>query len=167
MWPDSKNRWCTSYLKRDITNKWIRQNRNILGERVLFLTGERRDESPRRAKLPEIDFHNTTLKTERKGKFLCHWYRPCLDDEKGKMFEYGKSIGLEPHPCYEYVSRCSCMACMFMPDRHVVENMKRFPEVFKKLIQVEIKSGHTWKKGVSLTTLWNEICEENPIDLVV
>ncbi len=31
-----------------------------------------------------------TLKTKRIADFTCHWYRPCLDYEKGKMFEQGK-----------------------------------------------------------------------------
>ncbi len=167
MWPDSQNRWCTAYLKRDITDKWIRQNREKLGQRVLFLTGERRDESPRRAKLPEWEEHRTTLKTDRKGIFTCHWHRPVLDEEKGKMFEVGRKLRLDPHPCYEYVGRCSCVACIFMPDRYAAENMKRHPAIFHQLIQAELKHMHTWKKGVSLAELWNETCEELPGDLVI
>ena len=106
-WPDMKNRWCTAYLKTGITDKWIRANRKILGTKCLFVSGERRDESRGRAKLPEIEFHSTTLKTKRVADFTCHWYRPCLDYEKGKMFEQGKELGLEPHFCYEYLDRCS------------------------------------------------------------
>lgn len=166
-WPDSNNRWCTSYLKTDITNKWIRQNRLALGERVLFLTGERRDESPRRAKLPAMQVHSTTLKTTRKGNFLCHWHRPVLDYEKGKMFERGRTLGIEPHPCYEYLGRCSCIACVLMPDKNAIENMKRYPERFRQLIQLELKHSHTWKRRTSLTRLWNTVCEENPADVVV
>jgi len=52
MWPDMKNRWCTAYLKTGVTDKWIRANRAILGNKCLFITGERRDESKGRAKLP-------------------------------------------------------------------------------------------------------------------
>lgn len=166
-WPDSKNRWCTSYLKRDITDKWIRANRRTLGERVLFLTGERRDESPRRAKLLNIEIHRTTLKTTKKGIFLAHWYRPVLDYEKGQMFEWGKKLKLDPHPCYEYLGRCSCIACIFMPDRYAAENMKRYPEKFKALIQAEIKHAHTWKKKVSLKELWQTTCEDHPLGLVI
>lgn len=166
-WPDTANRWCTAYLKRDITEKWIRANRAALGETCLFITGERRDESNRRAKLPELTVHRTTLKTEKKGRFTCHWLRPVLDYEKGKMFEWGKYLGLAAHPCYEYVERCSCIACIYMPDRFAVENMKRYPEKFKALLQAEMKYGHTWKQRTSLTELWNTVCEDNPTDLVV
>ncbi len=167
MWPDMKNRWCTAYLKTGVTDKWIRHNRDFLGERVLYLTGERRDESSRRAKLPDLQLHRTTLKTERKGRFTCHWYRPVLEYEKGKMFEWGKSLKLDPHPCYEYVGRCSCMACMFMPDNHVIENMRRHPDKARLWIQSELRIGHTWKNKISLKELWDTHCEDIPLDIVV
>lgn len=167
MWPDQKNRWCTSYLKTDCTCKWIRANRHILGESCLFLTGERRDESPRRAKMEETILHPTHLKTERVAKFTCHWHKPVLDFEKGKMFEWSKELKLDPHPCYEFVSRCSCYACMFMPDRHAVENMKRYPEQFKELIELETKHGHTWKRDTSLMQLWEEYCDADLPESVI
>lgn len=109
--------------------------------------------------LPEIEYHSTMLWTKRKGEFTCHWYRPCLDFEKGKMFEQGKLLHLEPHFCYEYLGRCSCMACMFMSDRHAIENMKRYPEQIQPFIQAEIKLAHTWKKGKSLEQLWEQ-CQD-------
>lgn len=160
MFPDMKNRWCTSYLKTGITDKWMRANRNILGEKCLFISGERRDESNKRSKLPEIEYHRTNLKTERVAKFKCHWYRPCLDYEKGKMFEQSKLLKLEPHPCYEYVDRCSCMFCVFMKDKHTIENMKKNPEKAKEWVQAEIKIQHTWKAKKSLQGLWSIACEE-------
>lgn len=168
MFPDSKNRWCTSYLKTDITDKWIRHNRHLLGTKCLYVTGERRDESPRRSRMNEITYHRTHLKTTRVADFTCHHIRPVLDYRKGKMFEWSNVLGLDPHPCYEYVNRCSCIACIFMPDKHAIENMKRHPEKFRKLIQKEIEYQHTWKKDQSLEELWNQHCEEGvSLDIVV
>lgn len=163
-WPDMKNRWCTAYLKTGVTDKWIRANRSILGNKCLFLSGERRDESRGRAKLPEIEYHSTTLKTKRVADFTCHWYRPCLDYEKGEMFERGKKLGLEPHFCYEYLDRCSCMACMFMADRHAIENMKRYPDQIEPYVQAEIKLAHTWKNKKSLTELWERCLDIDDTD---
>ena len=162
-WPDMKNRWCTAYLKTGITDKWIRANRQLLGRKCLFVTGERRDESRGRAKLPELEYHSTTLKTKRVADFTCHWFRPCLDYEKGKMFEQGKELKLEPHFCYEYLGRCSCMACMFMSNEHAIENMKRYPEKIKPFIEAEIKLSHTWKKEVGLQELWNQCLDIDDI----
>ena len=67
-------------------------------------------------------------------------------------------LGLPPHPCYEYVNRCSCFACIFMPDYYTAENMKRHPKKFKELIEAEIRHGHTWKQKMSLQELWEEVC---------
>ena len=161
--PDMKNRWCTAYLKTNVTDHWIRQNRNILGTKCLFLSGERRDESRGRSKLPEIEYHSTTLKTKRVGDFTCHWFRPCLEYEKGKMFEFGKQLHLEPHFCYEYLDRCSCMACVFMSDKHAIENMKRYPDKMKQYVDAEIKISHTWKKNKSLQNLWNQCMDIDDI----
>lgn len=155
-WPDMKNRWCTAYLKTGVTDHWIRTHRDILGTKCLFVSGERRNESRGRAKLPEIEYHSTTLKTKRVADFTCHWYRPCLDYEKGEMFERGKKLGLEPHFCYKYLDRCSCMACMFMPDRHAILNMRRYPEHMEPYVQAEIKLAHTWKKSRGLAELWQQ-----------
>lgn len=152
--PDAKNRWCTSILKTGITDKWIRANRHILGEKVLFLTGERRDESANRAKLPETEYHSTTLKTTRNGIFTCHWHRPVLDCEKGEMFERGDNLGIPANPCYEYLSRCSCMLCVLMPDRHCAENIRRYPELIRLYANAERVLQHTWKHKTSLNELF-------------
>ena len=162
--PDMKNRWCTAYLKTDLTDKWIRHNRARLGTKCLFVSGERRDESKGRAKLPELEFHSTTLKTKRVADFTCHWYRPCLDYEKGKMFEQAKQLHLEPHPCYEYCGRCSCMFCMFMPDKHAIENMKRYPDMALEYIRAERKIGHTWKNGKSLESVFCECMDIDDVE---
>lgn len=166
-WPDIKNRWCTSYLKTGITDKWIRDHRIHLGTKCLFVSGERRDESRSRFKLPDLEFHSTTLKTKRVADFTCHWFRPCLDYEKGKMFGQGKALKLQPHFCYEYLDWCSCMACIFMSDAHAIENIKRYPNEMRKFVEAEIKVAHRWKNKQSLNELWercldidNEITED-------
>lgn len=162
--PDMRNRWCTAYLKTAVTDKWIRNNRQVLGKRCLFVSGERRDESTGRAKLPMLEYHSTTLKTTRIADFICHWYRPCLDYEKGKMFEWGRQLNIDPHPCYEYLGRCSCMFCMLMPDRHAAENMKRYPDIAEKWVRAELKLNHTWKNGKSLQSIFNGCMDIDDID---
>ena len=154
-WPDMKNRWCTAYLKTGVTDKWIRANRELLGNKYLFVSGERRDESRGRAKLPEIEYHSTTLWTKRKGDFTCHWYRPCLDYEKGRMFEWGKKLHMEPHFCYGYLGRCSCMACMFMSDRHAVENPKEILTMAENR-QIELEEEGEIAVRDSMRFLWED-----------
>lgn len=165
--PDAKNRWCTSILKTGVTDKWIRANRDILGTKVLFLTGERRDESKSRSLLPETEYHSTTLWTKRKGDFECHWHRPVLDQEKGRMFECGKEMKIDPHPCYEYLTRCSCMMCVLMPDRFCKENVKKYPEIIKKFVDAEKEIKHTWKHKTSLESIFNECLDIDDVAATV
>lgn len=167
-WPDMKNRWCTAYLKTGMSDKWIRANRTLLGEKCLFITGERREESPRRARIPDVEIHKTTLKTERKGKFLCHWFRPCLPYDKPTMFEMGAELRIHPHPCYEFCSRCSCMFCVFMSNDHALANMLQYPEKALEWVEAEKQIGHTWKQKTPLSKLWeqaNEIWEKDCEDV--
>lgn len=149
-------------MKAQITEKWIRTNRLWLGKKVLFCTGERWDESPRRSKLPVLMYHPTHLKTKRVGEFTCHWVRPVLSKMKGHMFEAAKRLGVDPHPCYgQGFSRCSCIACFFSPNSEIVKNMRKHPEIFRRLIAVELKNKHSWKLDTSLKELWDNYCEED------
>lgn len=170
MWPDHKRRWCTSFLKTGITEKWIRANRLWLGKKVLFITGERWSEYPRRSKLKPLSYHPTHLKTKRKGDFLCHWYRPMLPYEKGKMFEFSREMGIPPHDSYlNGLSRVSCIACFFSSNAEIVKNMRNQPpERFRKLVEMELKAGHSWKLDQTLKGLWDRVCEENvPVNVIV
>lgn len=115
-------------------------------------------------RLPELEYHSTTLRTKRVADFTCHWYRPCPDYEKGKMFERRRELHLEPHPCYEYIGRCSCMFCVLMPDRHAAENIKRYPEIVAAYVRAEMQINHRWKQARSLQSVYNECLDIGDID---
>ena len=85
-----------------------------------------------------------------------------IDFEDG-MLEFDDDF-LRLHPCYEYVGRCSCMFCMFMPERHAAENMKRYPEMAAEYVRAEMKIQHTWKKAKSLQSVFNECMDIDDID---
>ena len=80
----------------------------------------------------------------------------CDTGAECKMFEFGKRLGLDPHPCYEYIDRCSCMMCIFAKNEQVMENMKRHPEAMRKWVDAEAKLGFTWKQKTSLQELWDQ-----------
>ena len=48
------------------------------------------------------------------------------------------------------------MFCMFMPDRHAAENMKRYPGIAAQYVRAEMNIQHTWKKARSLQSVFNE-----------
>lgn len=154
--PGKFNRWCTSILKTDIFNKWVVANRPLLGSKVLVISGERRQESPRREKYEPTVLHHTHL---LRGGFTCHWHRPVLDYEKGLMFEWGRELGLDPHPIYQTQSRCSCYSCIMMSDDDIKRNMRNFPELFADLLEIEREIGHTFRHKISLNDLW-KVCDQ-------
>lgn len=66
MFPDSSCCFCTSYMKRDVYAKWVRQIDNC---KILLLTGERSEESKERSKKPVFMLHSAhaTNKKNRTG----------------------------------------------------------------------------------------------------
>ena len=56
------------------------------------------------------------------------------------------------------------MFCVLMPDRHVAENIKRYPKIAAEYVRAEIKLQHTWKKARSLWSVYNECLDIGVID---
>jgi 3'-phosphoadenosine 5'-phosphosulfate sulfotransferase (PAPS reductase)/FAD synthetase len=138
-WPSSKQQYCTSYQKRDVYNKWVR---NLGPGRFLCVTGERAQESPRRANKPTFEIHKTTAPTLNR---YVDWYRPVhhlLEDEAWELMRLAE---IEPHPCYERVSRCSCKFCIFLTPIEMGTVSELYPEEFNELIDMEKRLGHTMK----------------------
>ena len=48
------------------------------------------------------------------------------------------------------------MACMFMSDKHAIENMRRYPEQIEPFVKAELKLNHTWKRKRGLAELWEQ-----------
>ncbi len=56
------------------------------------------------------------------------------------------------------------MFCMFMPERHAAENIRRYPEIAAGYVRAEMKIQHTWKKAKSLQSVFNECMDIDDID---
>ena len=58
---------------------------------------------------------------------------------------------------------------MFMPDRHAIENIKRYPDIAEQYVRAEMKIAHTWKNGRGLQELFNECLDIDDIseDLIL
>jgi len=108
MFPSSQCRFCTSYMKRDVYAKWVRQFDNC---KILLLTGERSEESTERAAKPVFKYH--TAHAVGKKDRLVHWLKPIKDMLKFQVRQLAEDYSIKIHPCYEWVSRCSCKFCIF------------------------------------------------------
>lgn len=157
--PSPKTRYCTSYLKRDVFNKFARRERQNWGERPVVVLGERWAESPGRAKLPYL--------TPRSGmEWLLEWH-PILHYRRIEVFRGLRAAGIEPHPCYKLQgmtesdmfetdtdggARCSCRCCFYLsPEQLAVNaNLPGNEQLFRDVVSFETTTGYTLKPGLSM-----------------
>jgi 3'-phosphoadenosine 5'-phosphosulfate sulfotransferase (PAPS reductase)/FAD synthetase len=164
MWPSPTIRWCTSYLKRDLYNKWIRRNRAVLGDRPITCMGERWRESTGRANLPYF---------ARRSKH--EWmtdYHPLLHLKRIEVFRGLLERGIEPHWSYkaqgltdhdmyevdvEGGPRCSCVCCIYLTPENIGANlvMDVNQELSEQLIDSEERNQYFFREGLSIKTLVN------------
>jgi 3'-phosphoadenosine 5'-phosphosulfate sulfotransferase (PAPS reductase)/FAD synthetase len=162
MWPSPTICWCTSYLKRDLFNKWIRRNRELLGARPITCMGERWRESGGRAKLPYF---------ARRPKH--EWmtdYHPILHLKRIEVFRGLRERGIEPHWSYkaqgmtdhdmyevdiEGGPRCSCVCCIYLTPENVAQNLSMDvnQELTNQLIDAEETNQFFFREGMSIKTL--------------
>lgn len=162
MWPSLEVRFCTSYFKRDIFNRWARASRELLRAHPVIALGERWRESKGRAKLP-------VLRERSKLAWMLEW-RPILDYRCMDVFRKMRAYGIEPHYCYkaqgmtgedmyernvEGGPRMSCVMCFLksaeqMRASYQIEAAKL---VIDRGIEIEREIGHTIKHGQSLESM--------------
>lgn len=58
--PSLQTRWCSSALKIDVGRRALNNQDRFRGKKILFVTGERREESANRAKYNQLEAHVVT-----------------------------------------------------------------------------------------------------------
>ena len=170
-WPSSAARYCTSDLKRDPIDKYLRTL-----EHVVIAIGIRREESTARSKKPDcaprlrittqsrkaFDWHPLIDWTEEDVWNELGW---TLEQVNGKRAEYllapagaGEEdvafIGWNCHPAYVYGNqRLSCALCILASKNDLENGARRHPELLETLVTMEEESGFSFKKDWSLTEL--------------
>lgn len=151
MWPDSKNRYCTSDQKRDQISKLhtqIVKDLNFNGPvRILNCMGLRAEESPMRAKKPAfaVDTRNTN------GKRHVYAWLPIHTWTIAKVWETIKASGCPHHYAYDLgMPRLSCVFCIFAPKAALMLAGKHNPELLNDYVRVEQKIGHTFRSGFKI-----------------
>ncbi|HEX2868718.1 MAG TPA: phosphoadenosine phosphosulfate reductase family protein [Ignavibacteriales bacterium] len=144
---DLKTRWCSAYLKIDVARKVI-SNRFKEGK-FLFVTGERREESPQRARYNEYELHPSNNKLR-----LVHSFRPVIDWKESKVWDIIEKYGIVPHPAY-YLGfpRVSCMRCVFYSPNHWRTLQDVDPSSIHELSELEKEFSHTIDNKFPLLSL--------------
>jgi 3'-phosphoadenosine 5'-phosphosulfate sulfotransferase (PAPS reductase)/FAD synthetase len=160
MWPDKNNRYCTSYLKRDVWNKRARKEREKLGTDPVFCMGERWAESPSRSKLPY------TKPRASLENWMTDWH-PILHARRFEVFSGIFEAGLDVHPCYywqgetratmldpnrEGGARMSCRCCIFKSSEEIelAANLPEQRQFFQGFSDLEKETGHLFKNAMGI-----------------
>ncbi len=151
-WPSSKNRYCTSDLKRDPINKWIIALPTNL---VISVEGVRAEESSRRAKQPCWE---PRKRITTKTREALTW-RPIHEWTEAQVWEaIGGREGLHVHPAYALGNdRLSCSLCIFGSKGDLERGALANPEYANDLADLEQQYGYTFTETTSVLDLCNAL----------
>lgn len=145
MFPSRTRAFCSEELKRNPIMRQVQDPLLEAGEDVISWQGVRRDESIRRAHLPERE----CKLTHESGAELWN-YRPILDWTSEDCFEMHRKHNIKHNPLYEMgMGRVGCMPCINCRKSELNEIAKRFPEEIDRIEQWEAAVGKASKQGMS------------------
>lgn len=143
---DLSVRWCSAYLKIDVACRAINNDLRFNRANILFVTGERREESTARSKYQEVACHRSNSKRRRVDQ-----WRAIIDWREQEVWEIIRKHRIRAHPAYYLgFGRVSCMTCIF-GDKHQWASTKSLaPERVYQIAGYEKEFGKTIKKGESV-----------------
>ena len=146
---DLSKRWCSSALKIDVAALAINNDPAFNGKRLLFLSGERRQESAARSKYAEMEQHRT-----HSGKRHADHWRMVIDWTEGHVWEIMREYRVIGHPAYFLGwGRVSCLACIFgLADQWASVRLIA-PNTFIRIAQYERDFGKTIHQGKTVVQL--------------
>lgn len=144
-----QQRWCSSALKIDAASIAMTNDRAFDRSKILFLTGERRQESAARSKYAEMEKHRKHTKL----RHVDHW-RSIIDWSEQQVWDIVRKHGIVPHPAYRLGwGRVSCLTCIFGQADQWASVRKIHPRLFEQIATYEVEFGKTIHRGKSVVQL--------------
>ena len=138
--PSTKARFCTEELKVLPMMKQVFMPATREFDEVYSWQGVRRDESPSRADLDEIE----------QGDFGVTNFRPILDWTAEDCFAIHRKHGIKWNPLYEQgMGRVGCMPCVNCRKHELREIANRFPDEIQRVKEWESLVSQVAKRGSS------------------
>jgi len=123
--PTIKRRWCCYYLKLKPLYDYIKTVRQPRA----FITGLRREESPRRASLSEWIWH-------KRGK--CFNYAPIISWTGAQVEAYIRKHNLPVNPIYKLIkSSGECLCGVYASKKELRIVRGNFPDFFWQFVEIE------------------------------
>lgn len=145
------SRWCSAYLKIDVAARALTHHPELQGKRILFITGERREESTARSKYSEYELHRTNTKNR-----LVHHWRIIIDKNEQWVWDIIERYGIVPHPAYFLgFPRLSCRSCIFYSKDHWCTLDQVAPEVITMIDETEEDLGFTLDNKFTIREMVN------------
>lgn len=139
--PSLQTRWCSSALKIDVGRRALNNQARFDGKRILFITGERRQESANRAKYNQLEPHACD---RRGGRRHVDAWRPVLHWSEEEVWDSLRRYGVvAPVPYRLGWTRSSCMTCIYNNPAIWATIRHYFPERAKKIAAYEDRFGTT------------------------
>jgi len=149
--PSFKGRWCTTYLKYEPIQKFIR---NIKSEKIVQYIGYALDEIDRANKLLLKYKYNNNL------FFLFPLIKDNITEEHALNICY--KYGFDFDGIYKHITRASCYCCPFINKQQLAFLYNYHPSILKKILKTEEKLKKEENPYYLFTTqkFWKEIRED-------
>lgn len=140
-WPSSSQRQCTSDLKRNPIQTFIRRDMKAKGKTLaVSCMGLRAEESSARAKRPVWSINKALSKA---GRTVYDWL-PIHSWTTAEVFAKIAAAGQKPFWAYEAGNkRLSCVFCILGCAGDLANGKKHRPELYEKYIELEKETGWT------------------------
>lgn len=152
-WSTPDMRFCTSELKTHIIVAELK--RRFRGQKIINVTGIRRQESKKRAGMAVAD-HD-------KERRIWNW-RPILDWSVDEVFAAIDGCGLDPHPAYRQwgMSRVSCRFCIMqnLADMKAAAVQPEAHDIYRQMVALEIASSFGFQGGRWLADIAPHLLDE-------
>lgn len=136
-------RWCSSALKIDVGRRALNNQDRFNGKKILFVTGERREESSNRAKYFQMEEHICDCRDGAKARHVDS-YRPVLEFSEQEVWEIMERYNVAaPVPYRLGWSRSSCMTCIYNSPKIWATIKHYFPDRIDKIVSYENKFNTT------------------------
>lgn len=136
-------RWCSAALKIDVGRRALNNQPRFNGKKVLFVTGERRDEGGNRRNYNQFETHACDRRSGRLARLVDAW-RPVLHWDEAKVWEaMERHRIIAPVPYRLGWGRSSCMTCIYSGPRVWATLQHYFPKRLAKIAEYERQFGTT------------------------
>lgn len=137
-WSTPAMRFCTSEQKTHVIMAYLK--RRFKGQKIINVTGVRREESAARARMSVAD-------SDAVGQVWT--WRPIIDLTVEQVFAMIDASGLHPHPAYRIfgMGRVSCRYCIMssMADMIAASAQPESHDLYRQIVQLEIDSGFAFQ----------------------